>query len=188
MSLPVRAIDTKPSTKNPPLFQCIYIKLYLHITSFAPRSELSTPKYEYAEEFVQYEIARELAMQAESNTKWVSLDAKTKTISYNEAADGSTIPDFSHVGYHGDGARSLPSRDDIPALATLMAASDGAGDDTARIQAALDEVGAAPMSSVNGYRGAVVLNAGTFRIADPLVMRHDGVVLRGAGVVSGAHC
>jgi len=85
------------------------------------RSELSTPKYTFADEFVEYETARELEIKADADTQWLALDETTGTINYGQAAvDGSKIPDFSQVGYHSDGARSLPSRDDIPVLATLL--------------------------------------------------------------------
>lgn len=68
-------------------------------------------------------------------------------------------------------------------MATLQPAPNGSTeDDTARIQAALDAAGAAPLSPATGFRGAVVLSEGTFRIATGLLLQHDGVVLRGAGV------
>jgi hypothetical protein len=55
-----------------------------------------------------------------------------------------------------------------------------AGDDGARIQAALDEVGArAP--DAHGFRGAVLLQRGLYRVEGTLAIRHSGVVLRGAG-------
>jgi hypothetical protein len=53
------------------------------------------------------------------------------------------------------------------------------GDDTAQIQAALDRVSARAL--VNGFRGAVRLNAGNWRVTSQLRIAASGVVLRGAG-------
>jgi hypothetical protein len=66
----------------------------------------------------------------------------------------------------------------VPAVKTLTPSAD-AGDDTEAIQSALDAVGAMPL--VGGFRGAVVLSAGTFHLASPLKLSASGVVLRGAG-------
>lgn len=58
--------------------------------------------------------------------------------------------------------------------------SPGAGDDTARIQAALDRVAARPPAA-DGLRGAVALAPGLYDIAGTIYIRASGVVLRGAG-------
>ncbi len=83
------------------------------------------------------------------------------------------LPDFSYAGYEGGGV-AIP---DVPAVITLV---PGSGDDRARIQAALDEVGARPLDP-QGFRGAVQLAAGRYFVGDTLVIAHSGVVLRGAG-------
>ncbi|MFT3830772.1 MAG: DUF6298 domain-containing protein [Opitutaceae bacterium] len=54
------------------------------------------------------------------------------------------------------------------------------GDDTALLQAALDEVATRPMNA-NGLRGTVVLEEGTFRVAGQLRVKADGVALLGCG-------
>lgn len=54
------------------------------------------------------------------------------------------------------------------------------GDDTARIQAALDEVAARPLDG-HGHRGALVLAPGVYEIAGTVRVRASGVVLRGSG-------
>ena len=87
------------------------------------------------------------------------------------------VPDFSRAGYHGGGV-ALPAREHIPVRIVLAARADG--DDHARIQQAIDAVGRlAP--DARGIRGAVLLRHGHYRIAEGLVMRTGGVVLRGEG-------
>src|SRR5262249_18807430 len=54
------------------------------------------------------------------------------------------------------------------------------GDDTSRIQQALDQV-AQLTPNAQGIRGAVLLTAGTYRIGGTLNIKASGVVLRGAG-------
>ncbi len=54
----------------------------------------------------------------------------------------------------------------------------GGGDDTALLQAALDEVATRPLDA-NGLRGTVVLEEGTFRVAGQLRVKTDGVALMG---------
>ena len=84
------------------------------------------------------------------------------------------IPDFSHAGYKGGGV-SLPN---LPVRITLRPSSGG--DDTRQIQEALDWLGSTEPDQ-NGHRGAVLLEAGTYRITSQLTIRHSGVVLRGVG-------
>ena len=86
---------------------------------------------------------------------------------------GDVLPDFSRCGYKG-GDRAIP---DVPARLTV---APGPGDDTARIQAALDTAGRWDWRS-DGFRGAVELEAGLFEISGSLRLGRSGVVLRGAG-------
>ncbi len=86
---------------------------------------------------------------------------------------GNRLPDFSHVGYH-QGERAIP---DVPVRLTLHPAE---GDNTAALQAALDQVGEMPADE-DGIRGAVLLTRGLYRVDGNLRIRHGGVVLRGEG-------
>ena len=88
---------------------------------------------------------------------------------------GDTIPDFSNCGYGGGGVR-LP---EVAVKATLEPAPGG-GDDTARIQAALDALAKLPRGA-DGFRGALLLAKGRYRIDDALHIAASGIVLRGAG-------
>jgi hypothetical protein len=92
---------------------------------------------------------------------------------YTRDADGHRLPDVGHAGYHG-GARELP---DVPEVTRISA---GEGDDTARIQAALDAVAVRPLDE-HGHRGAVVLAPGVYDVAGTVRVRASGVVLRGSG-------
>jgi len=99
-------------------------------------------------------------------------------------ADGDRrLGDFSYAGYHA-GEDPLPASVPGPVVdvtaAPYGADPTGAADSTAAIQAALEDVG-------SGGGGTVHLPAGTYRVRPPagqahaLLMRHDGVVLRGDG-------
>jgi hypothetical protein len=57
------------------------------------------------------------------------------------------------------------------------------GDDTAAIQAAINQV--SQLAPVNGLRGAVVLDPGTYQLQGSLSLQASGVVLRGAGSGAG---
>ncbi|MDP6523791.1 MAG: hypothetical protein QGI24_08130 [Kiritimatiellia bacterium] len=93
---------------------------------------------------------------------------------YKSDARGNRIPDFSTVGYMGGG---VP----IPAVPTCVTLGPKAGgDDTERIQAALDRVSRIDMDR-NGFRGALELAKGTYRVSGTLRISLGGVVLRGAG-------
>jgi len=67
---------------------------------------------------------------------------------------------------------------DVP-IRVVVPSSDG--DATARVQRALDYVGALPADR-HGRRGAVLLGKGTYCINGSLMIRNSGVVLRGSGM------
>ena len=94
-------------------------------------------------------------------------------LSYASDAEGNRIPDYSYAGYKYGQAT-------IPNVPEVMRLSPGTGDQTARLQQALDQV-AARTPDANGFRGALVLNAGLYEIAGQLALRTSGVVLRGSG-------
>ena len=104
-------------------------------------------------------------------SEWVSEEGSGK-LAYQTLPGGDRVMDFSHAGYEGGGV-ALPV---APVKKTLRPSG---GDDTAALQAALDEVGRLPV--VNGIRGAVLLEAGEFSCSGALVLKASGVVLRGSG-------
>jgi hypothetical protein len=117
-------------------------------------------------------LATTVALSAQARSRWVSVGAGG-TLQYGTDARGNRIMDFSHAGYKGGGV-ALPS---ARAARTL---GPGPGDNTAQIQAAIDEVSRLERG-VDGLRGAVVLQAGTYEVAGPLKIAAAGVVLRGSG-------
>lgn len=110
------------------------------------------------------------ARSAQSTLAYPGTDGR---LVYAEDAKGNRLPDFSSCGYRGGGV-AIP---DAPVRETLS--PNATGDDKARIQNALTRVGAlAP--DANGLRGAVLLNAGVYRVGSGLNLP-SGTVLRGAG-------
>ncbi len=95
------------------------------------------------------------------------------TLRYAPDYRGNRIPDFSHAGYRGGGV-PLP---EAPVRAVVQ---PGEGDDTERIQAAIDEV-SERSPDADGMRGAVFLEAGVYEVEGALRIRQSGIVLRGAG-------
>jgi hypothetical protein len=96
---------------------------------------------------------------------------------YERDEHGNQIPDFSHCGYAG-ADREVP---DVPIRVVVKPAD---GDDTARIQAAIDQVAELPLGE-DGFRGAVLLAPGEFQIAGQLRIGESGIVLRGSGAGDG---
>lgn len=85
------------------------------------------------------------------------------------------IPDYSYAGYRG-GGDPIPL---VPVRVTIAADDDDA-DDTPRIQGAIDKLSAMPMD-VDGFRGTLLLQAGTYEVAGSLTISASGVVIRGQG-------
>lgn len=97
-------------------------------------------------------------------------------LSFPADANGYRIPDFSYAGY-------MNSNEPLPAhgveYVTKVTLTSPSGDETTRVQKAIDSVSAMPLNS-DGYRGAVVLGPGTWKV-NTLSIKADGVVLRGSG-------
>lgn len=93
---------------------------------------------------------------------------------YTADEQGNTIPDFSHAGYGGGGV-PIPN---VPVKETVWPV---AGDNTAHVQAAIDRVSALPLDP-SGFRGALLLKMGYYKMATPIVIQASGVVLRGEGM------
>ncbi|MEM7658504.1 MAG: T9SS type A sorting domain-containing protein [Bacteroidota bacterium] len=97
----------------------------------------------------------------------------TGRMNYQRDEEGNRIPDYSHAGYGGGGI-ALPQ---VPTQLTLGPIS---GDNTAHIQAAIDQV-SMMMPDANGFRGALELDTGRYEIHGTLSVATSGVVLRGKG-------
>lgn len=92
---------------------------------------------------------------------------------YVADTENNYISDFSHAGYK-NGEAELP---EVPVVMTIAPIE---GDNTAHIQAALDEV-AERTPDTDGYRGALLLEAGRYEVSGQLFIRESGMVLRGVG-------
>ena len=115
-------------------------------------------------------VVTNLVTAADPSARFAYPDA-TGRLKYDVDARGNRMLDFSHCGYGGSGL-AIP---DVPARVTVSPID---GDETARIQTAIDEVSRMP-ADARGLRGAIVLQSGTHRVAGQLRITASGVVLRG---------
>jgi len=92
---------------------------------------------------------------------------------YTADAKGNIVPDFSAVGYKNSEAP-------IPTVGVVLTVNPVAGDNLANVQNAINQVAAMPLDS-NGFRGAILFNAGTYDISDTVIIPASGIVLRGVG-------
>ncbi len=95
-------------------------------------------------------------------------------LNYTPDTQGNRIPDFSYCGY-------MASEKPIPTVPVKVIVPVSKGDATLRIQAALDYVASLPVDA-NGFRGAVLLQKGTYEVLGQLRITASGIVLRGSGV------
>jgi hypothetical protein len=95
-------------------------------------------------------------------------------LAYQAEARGDRIPDFSYCGF-ANGDRP------IPIVPIRVVVSPLAGDNTSRIQQALDYVASLSLDT-NGFRGAVLLLKGRYEVSGSLNFSVSGVVLRGQGM------
>ena len=99
-----------------------------------------------------------------------------KKLVYYHDARGNRILDFSHCGYRNSDV-AIP---DVPVAIRVPLAE---GDNSDRIQRAVDYVSSLPQSA-DGRRGAVLLEEGVYTIDKPIRITASGVVLRGSGTES----
>ncbi len=89
--------------------------------------------------------------------------------------DGHRLPDFGHTGYHR-GGRDIP---DVPVVHSIAPLPEGA-DNHDHIEAAIAVVGALPVGE-DGFRGALLLEAGVYVVSRTIDQPYSGVVIRGVG-------
>ncbi|HTB82264.1 MAG TPA: DUF6298 domain-containing protein [Candidatus Sulfotelmatobacter sp.] len=92
---------------------------------------------------------------------------------YDADAQGNRVPDFSSAGYAGNDRQ-------IPYAPVRVVVSPVQGDETARIQKAIDYVTGLP-AGPDGVRGAILLQSGRHEIFGQLFITNSGIVLRGEG-------
>lgn len=141
---------------------------------------------------VLFFISNAIALQAQQSTLvYPGTDGKliyTPHANNGETNNVNILPDFSHVGYMNGGVK-VPVGE-VPVKNTLYPTASG--QDRTRIQAAIDQV-CAMTPDANGFRGAVLLKKGTYRLNDGTITNLNdgygyalriwasGVVLRGEG-------
>ncbi|MDN3594828.1 DUF6298 domain-containing protein [Zunongwangia endophytica] len=94
-------------------------------------------------------------------------------ITYVKDKLGNQIPDFSFAGYK-------MSSEVIPNISGKVTIPSMKGDATQLIQQAIDYVSNLKPDK-NGFRGAVVLEKGTFQLDGTIYIKKSGIVLRGSG-------
>ncbi|WP_257668599.1 DUF6298 domain-containing protein [Parapedobacter tibetensis] len=105
--------------------------------------------------------------------------SQSGTLVYTADSLGNRIPDFSYAGYQA-GLTAIPH---VPVKVHVPLMADGE-DASKRIQAAIDYVSQLPIDE-HGFRGAVLLEPGTYQLAGSLRIGASGVVLRGSGMHEG---
>src|SRR5690606_23187699 len=114
-----------------------------------------------------------LITECYSQVSYPDLEKNETGIEYLADAKGNTIPDFSYSGY------ALSSRP-IPEVAAKIKVAPIEGDATVRIQQAIDYVSGLKPDR-KGFRGAVLLEKGVYKLEGSLYLKTSGVVLRGSG-------
>lgn len=103
----------------------------------------------------------------------MSIDKKG-ILHYSPDEKGNIIPDFSRVGYY-QGDKEIP---DVAVVKTISPNNNGSSEEV--IQSAIDEV--TKMSpGANGFRGAILLKKGTYKIPGTIKITQSGIVLKGEG-------
>jgi hypothetical protein len=99
-------------------------------------------------------------LHAQMISEW-AFEGPDHRLYYRYDARGNSIMDFSSAGYRAGGVK-------LPTVNVAQRLTPAPGDNTARIQAALDNA-----------TGAVLLASGEYQIAGTLCITRSGVVLRG---------
>ena len=108
---------------------------------------------------------------AQSHAQTFALQVKDDRITYLNDKLGNRILDFSTCGYQA-------SEQDIPSVRNVVFVSWKPGDNTTRIQRAIDYVASLP-PDISGFRGAVLLDKGEFSLSGSIRIATSGIVLRG---------
>jgi hypothetical protein len=98
---------------------------------------------------------------------------ESNRLTYAVDSIGNKIPDFSYAGYKNG---MVP----IPQITVVDSVSPRSGDNTTNIQNAINRVASRSLDA-NGFRGALLMKAGMYRVSGTLRLNASGVVLRGVG-------
>ena len=106
-------------------------------------------------------------------SKFIKLN-KDGSLKYIPDEKGNIIPDFSRVGYYGND-KEIP---DVPVVKTIQPAAEGTSEMI--IQSAIDEV-SKKTPGKDGFKGAILLKRGVYKIPEEIKIESSGIVLRGEG-------
>lgn len=109
---------------------------------------------------------------ARSAAQTFPLQVEGEKLTYVADERGNRILDYSSCGYH-------QSERAIPDVENVVFVPWQAGDNASRIQRAIDYVSSLAPGK-DGFRGAVLLDKGTFDVEESLRVSVSGVVLRGS--------
>lgn len=109
--------------------------------------------------------------QKQWSSKFVTLN-KNGSLTYHPDEKGNIIPDFSKVGYYAH-TKAIP-------FVKVVRVVEPSANSQQTIQSAIDEVSKIPIDK-NGFRGAILLKKGTYKIPGTLRVNASGIVLRGEG-------
>ena len=102
-----------------------------------------------------------------------SITIENGKVTYHKDENGNRVIDFSYCGYKN-------SEQDIPQVKNKIFVPFQADDASEVIQNAIDYVQSLPLDEF-GFRGAVLLDEGDFKLRSSLRITKSGVVLRGSG-------
>ncbi|WNH11213.1 DUF6298 domain-containing protein [Thalassobellus suaedae] len=94
-------------------------------------------------------------------------------LEYKIQPNGDRVPDYSYCGY-------MASESSLPNVPVKLIISETKTDATLLIQSAINYVSSLPLNK-NGFRGAILLSQGTYKISGSLLISESGVVIRGSG-------
>lgn len=99
-------------------------------------------------------------------------EVKQGKLTYNADERGNRLPDYSYCGYRA-------SEKPIPDVSNVVFVPRQEGDCSEIIQDAIDYVASLAPDKRTGFRGAVLLDKGTFVLRESLRIPASGIVLRG---------
>lgn len=99
--------------------------------------------------------------------------SKSGKLAYVPDTQGNIIPDFSRVGCY-------QNRKALPAVPVKKIIEATAGNSQQAIQSAIDELAALP-AGADGFRGAILLKKGVYKVPGTIKIAMGGIVLRGEG-------
>jgi hypothetical protein len=175
-------MQLKHNCKAPVLFDWLIIHLFWQragIQDFLEDIDPVTPKRLHMKLLsllliFSFTVLISFLDKTEWKSKFVQTDKNGK-LQYIPDNKGNIIPDFSRVGYAA-GDKTIP---DIAVVKTVQPVAGKSGEEL--IQAAIDDVSKMPLDK-NGFRGAILIRAGEYKIPGSIIIRSGGIILRGEGM------